>query len=151
MPSISHLFFVDDSFIFVCAIMYECSQLKICLDVYEKASEQLVNFQKSTLSFSPKTRTFLREEVKELFGVPIVLAHEVYLWLPTFTMRNKRVQFGYIRDKVMRKLQGWKENFCSLGSKEVLIKLVIHSYICYVMLCIPSTIIHEIESDCARF
>ncbi|KAL5538254.1 hypothetical protein UlMin_042243 [Ulmus minor] len=68
-------------------------------------------------------------------------------------MKNKRVQFECNRDKVTRKLQGWKDKFFSLGGKEVLIKSVIQSILTYVMSCftIPSTIIYEIESTCARF
>ncbi|KAL5544504.1 hypothetical protein UlMin_008288 [Ulmus minor] len=79
--------------------------------------------------------------------------HEMYLGLPTFSMRNKRFQFGYIRDKVVKKLQGWKEMFFSQGGKEILIKSVVQAIPTYIMSCfiIPYGIIREIESACARF
>ena len=52
IPIISHLFFADDSFFFFKANMQECQHIKECFSIYEKASGQLINFQKSSLSFS---------------------------------------------------------------------------------------------------
>ena len=49
--SVSHLFFVDYSLILFRAISHECTKLKICLDVYKKASGKLVKFEKLALSF----------------------------------------------------------------------------------------------------
>ena len=68
-------------------------------------------------------------------------------------MRNKRIQFGYIRDRVVGKLHGWKEIFFSQGGKKVLIKFVIQVIPTYVMSCfiIPDNIIKEIDAVSARF
>ncbi|KAL5573647.1 hypothetical protein UlMin_023244 [Ulmus minor] len=55
-PSISHLFFADDSLIFCKAKLSEATHLKSCLNSYAKASGQLINFDKSAFSFSPNTR-----------------------------------------------------------------------------------------------
>ncbi|KAL5571057.1 hypothetical protein UlMin_020654 [Ulmus minor] len=72
----------------------------------------------------------------------------MYLGLPTFSMRNKRIQFGYIRDRVVKKLQGWKEKFFSQGGKEVLLKAVVQAIPTYAMTCfmIPDSILKEIEA-----
>ncbi|KAL5551841.1 hypothetical protein UlMin_002017 [Ulmus minor] len=79
--------------------------------------------------------------------------HELYLGLPTFSMKNKRIQFGYIRDRVIRKLQGWKERTFSQGGKEVLLKSVVQSIPTYTMSCfiLPDSLIQDIEAACARF
>ncbi|KAL5548432.1 hypothetical protein UlMin_003663 [Ulmus minor] len=68
-------------------------------------------------------------------------------------MRNKRIQFGYIRDRVIRKLQGWKEKKNSQGGKEVIIKSIVQAIPTYAMSCfiLPDSIIKEIEAACARF
>ncbi|KAL5541596.1 hypothetical protein UlMin_009306 [Ulmus minor] len=140
-PPISHLFFADDSLIFCRARSMDC------------ASGQLVNFEKSALSFSPNTSAYVREEICSLFGISQVAGHDMYLGLPTFSMRNKRIQFGYIRDRVVKKLQGWKEKFFSHGGKEVLLKAVVQAIPTYAMTCfmIPDSILKEIEAACARF
>ncbi|KAL5576067.1 hypothetical protein UlMin_017766 [Ulmus minor] len=124
-PSISHLFFADDSLIFCKAKLSEATHLKSCLTSCAKASGQLINFDKSALSFSPNTRSNDKITICSVFGVNQVQSHELYLGLPTFSMKNKRIQFGYIRDMVIRKLQGWKKRTFSQGSKEVLLKSVV--------------------------
>ncbi|KAL5537585.1 hypothetical protein UlMin_044677 [Ulmus minor] len=133
-PSITHLFFADDSLIFCRAKRADCFQLRQCLILYEKASGQSINFDKSTLSFSPNTGEMDREEICAMFGVTQVEDHDMYLGVPTFFMRNKRLQFGYIRDRVFKKLQGWKEKNFSQGGKEVLLKAVIQAIPIYAML-----------------
>ncbi|KAL5540777.1 hypothetical protein UlMin_042390 [Ulmus minor] len=77
----------------------------------------------------------------------------MYLGFPTFSIQNKRIQFGFIRDRVMKKLQGWKDKFFSQGGKEVLLKAVVQAIPTYTMSCfsILDGIIREIESACARF
>ncbi|KAL5537594.1 hypothetical protein UlMin_044858 [Ulmus minor] len=132
-PSISHLFFADDSFIFCKAKLSEATHLKSCLNSYAKASGQLINFDKSALSFSPNTRSNDKITICSVFGVNQVHSHELYLGLPTFSMKNKMIQFGYIRDRVIRKLQGWKEQTFSQGGKEVLLKSVVQSIPTYTM------------------
>ncbi|KAL5546570.1 hypothetical protein UlMin_006257 [Ulmus minor] len=88
-----------------------------------------------------------------MFGISQVAGHDLYLGLPIFSMRIKRIQFGYIRDMIVRKLQGWNERLFSQGGKEVLIKLIIQAIPTYSMSCfiIPDSIVKEIEATCARF
>ncbi|KAL5576147.1 hypothetical protein UlMin_017846 [Ulmus minor] len=83
----------------------ECAQLRCCLLLYSKASGQLINFEKSALSFSPNTSGASKREICSLFGISQVEGHDLYLGLPTFSLRNKRLQFGYIRDWVVKKLR----------------------------------------------
>lgn len=54
-PSISHLFFADDSLVFFRATFSDCRQVQKCIHQYEKASGQLVNYDKSAITFSPST------------------------------------------------------------------------------------------------
>ncbi|KAL5577512.1 hypothetical protein UlMin_019211 [Ulmus minor] len=103
-PFITHLFFADDNLIFCMAKQAECFHLRHCLNLYEKAFGQSINFDKSALSFSPNTGEMDREEICAVFGVAQVEGYDMYLGVPTFSMRNKRLQFGYIHDGVFKKL-----------------------------------------------
>ncbi|KAL5571076.1 hypothetical protein UlMin_020673 [Ulmus minor] len=68
-------------------------------------------------------------------------------------MKNKRIQFGYIWDRVSRKLQGWKERTFSPGGKEVLLKSMVQSIPTYIMSCfiLPDSLDKDIEATCAHF
>ena len=54
-PTISHLFFADDSIIFGKASIEECINLQRLLVVYEHASRQQLNRAKTSLFFSSNT------------------------------------------------------------------------------------------------
>ncbi|KAL5556655.1 hypothetical protein UlMin_038891 [Ulmus minor] len=152
-PSISHLCFADDNLIFCRARPEECAQLRCCMLLYSKASRQFINFEKSVLYFSLNTSGASKRDICSLFGILQMEGHDLYLGLPTFSLRNKRLQFGYIRDQVVKKLRGWKKRLFSQGGKEVLLKSIIQAILTYVMSCfiIPDTIINEIEAVCAHF
>ncbi|XP_073152575.1 uncharacterized protein [Henckelia pumila] len=57
-PSISHLFFADDSLMFFRATLEYGTRVKECISCYDKASGQIINCDKSALSFSPNTNPF---------------------------------------------------------------------------------------------
>ena len=63
--------------------MHECYGVKTCLEAYEKASGQVVNFQKSTISFSANTPVDVQEEIIDFLQVPITQNHGKYLGLPS--------------------------------------------------------------------
>lgn len=50
-----------------------------------------------------------------------------YLGLPTEWGRNKTSTLDWIKERVMSKLQGWKEGLLNQAGKEVLIKAVIQA------------------------
>lgn len=54
-PIVTHLFFVDDCYLFFRATVQKAESIKECLVLYEKASRQQVNFQKSVIFFSRNT------------------------------------------------------------------------------------------------
>ena len=50
--------------------------------------------------------------------------HGKYLGLPSVIRKSKIQVFAKIKEKVAKKLSGWKEKMLSLGGKEILIKVV---------------------------
>ncbi|XP_073153896.1 uncharacterized protein [Henckelia pumila] len=152
-PPVSHLFFADDSLIFFRVSLEESIRVKECLTAYERALGQIVNFEKSTLSFSQNTNPNLIEMVKVLFSILVVQRHNLYLGLPTISLKSKRAQFRYLVERVIRKIQGWENKSFSTGAREVMIKAVLQSIPTYAMQCfrIPSTVCEDIERECANF
>ncbi|XP_021775172.1 uncharacterized protein LOC110739026 [Chenopodium quinoa] len=110
-PLVSHLFFADDSIIFSKANPEEVSTIRGVLKVYEEASGQMVNFDKTTVSFSKGVSGARRSELANLMGVKEVDVHDKYLGLPTVIGRSKRVLTKGIREKLWKRLQGWKGVF----------------------------------------
>ncbi|KAG6522532.1 hypothetical protein ZIOFF_019672 [Zingiber officinale] len=71
-PPISHLFFADDNLIFFKAKVQDSSKIRDFLKKYEITSGQLINFEKSALSFSPNASTVPIEAIKMIFTTPVV-------------------------------------------------------------------------------
>ena len=111
-PSLSHLFFADDSLIFCKATLRECDALQKILKV------------------TPKE---IRDEIKLRFGAQVNRQHEKYLGLPSLVGRNKKNTFKEIKEKFAKKLAGWKEKLLSEAGKEVLIKAVTQAIPTYSM------------------
>lgn len=80
-------------------------------------------------------------------------SHELYIGAPSFSLRSKRVRFGYLKEKMLRKVDSWSHKQFSKGGKEVLIKAVLQAIPTYAMSCfrIPTSLCVEMEAVCARF
>lgn len=80
-PAISHLFFADDSLLFFKACQSEALVVRNHLELYEKASGQMVNFDKFVITFSPNTNNNMKLALGTYFSIPVVNCHQQYLGL----------------------------------------------------------------------
>lgn len=117
------------------------------LNKYEKLSGQSVNFQKSGVFFSTNVSHPKRNELPAILEVSNDLSTSKYLGLPSLVGRSKKRVFGFVKDKVWRKIQGWKSKPILCAGKSVLIKNVAHSIPSYCMSCflLPETLYQQIE------
>ena len=152
-PTLSHLFFTDDSLIFCKATLNDCDSLQRVLKVYEDALGQQLNRAKTSLFFSNNTNRSIKEEIKSRFAAQIIKQHEKYLGLPSLVGNNKRNTFNAVKEKLAKKLTRWKEKLLSKAGNEVLIKAVAWAIPTYIMSCfkIPNALYDELTSMVRNF
>ena len=80
---------------------------------------------KTTIFFNKCTSEAIRDHVKLALGVLEIKQYEQYLELPSLIGINKKVSFNYIKERVWKKIQGWKDKLLSQARQEVLIKVVV--------------------------
>lgn len=90
-PPISHLLFADDCYLFFRATGPEASTMKAILKRYEKISGHAINFNKSSVVFSPNTTEQNRSLVCETLDVREVSVPGKYLGVPMTVGKNKNM------------------------------------------------------------
>ena len=150
---VTHLFFANDSLLFCKATNQECHKLIEILGLYEVASGQKVNAEKFSVFFSHNTPQEKRCEVLNILGPMQDIRHSKYLGLPSIIGRSKTEVFAKMKEKVGRKLAGWKGKLLSIGGKEILIKAVTQMVLTYTMSCflIPKGLCEEIKGMIRKF
>nr|XP_027075819.1 uncharacterized protein LOC113699652 [Coffea arabica] len=152
-PTISHIFFAYDSLLCCQATKQEARKVKSILKKYGKALGQVVNFDKSAIFYSKNTTNQRKKEVKEELDNMKEARNGIYLGLPMAIGRSKTQVFGFVKRKINKKLQGWKQKLLSQWGKEILIKSVIMAMPTYVMACfsLPRGLCRQITAKIARF
>ncbi|XP_074301425.1 uncharacterized protein LOC141632812 [Silene latifolia] len=152
-PLVSHLLFAEDSIFFTRARIEEADATNSILRRYEDASGQLVSLAKTTVSFSKGIPLQKRSNLATRLGIVEVQEQERYLGLPTVVGKLKKVLTDILRDKLSKRLSGWRGKILSRAGKEVLIKAVTNSLPTYVMSIfkIPVNFCDELKSLISRF
>ncbi|XP_019100835.1 PREDICTED: uncharacterized protein LOC109132853 [Camelina sativa] len=91
---------------------------------YGKASGQEVNMDKSSIMFGKKVPSEVKEKVKSVIGISKEGGLGSYLGIPESLGGSKAQVFGYVRDRLNDRVNGWNAKFLSKGGKEVLLKSV---------------------------
>ncbi|KAL8115005.1 hypothetical protein AgCh_021723 [Apium graveolens] len=121
-PSITHLLFADDCYLFFKAKQTEAQNMWSILQKYEKISGQMINFGKSDIVFSPNTCDMERTRICVILGVNEKERPGKYLGMPMYVGRSKKEVFGFISDKIQSKLQAWSNKDLSKAGKLTLVK-----------------------------
>ncbi|KAK6160457.1 hypothetical protein DH2020_003838 [Rehmannia glutinosa] len=99
-PIILHLCFTDDTILFGNATLDEARHLKFAIDLFERASGQQINYDKSGIHFSPNTYPVVFQQIVGILSIPVVSSHDKYLGLPLVIGKNKWEDFSSIQDRV---------------------------------------------------
>ena len=152
-PSINHLLFADDSLLLLKTDTGSASQLQHILSLYEDCSGQTINKDKSSVMFSKNANANDKQHLMSVLELSVEARNEKYLGLPVYMGKSKEKTFAYLKDKVWRRVQGWKEKLLSKAGKEVLIKAVAQAIPSYAMSCfdLTKTLCDDISKMICRF
>jgi len=146
-PTISHLLFADDCFLFFRADDNEAQVMKNILHTYELASGQTISLPKSEVFFSIVVPSTLKDTITNILGVRAVMGTSKYLRLPSMVGRSKEVAFGFIKDRIWHKINSWSSKCLSKAGREVMIKSVLQSIPSHIMsiFLLPNKLVNAIE------
>nr|XP_027082466.1 uncharacterized protein LOC113704793 [Coffea arabica] len=153
VPTITHLFFTDDSLVFCKAKVQEAGKLMKVLKVYEEAMGQLINLEKSSVFFSKNTDQIVRNEFCQAVRSIQQVGQGKYLGLPMIITRSKKQVFGFIKNSIDKKLQDWKNKLLSQARNEIMLKAVALAMLTYTMSCfrLHTQLCREINSKMADY
>ncbi|XP_071926080.1 uncharacterized protein [Coffea arabica] len=105
----------DESLLCCKASKQEAQEIKEIIQLYGKATGQVVNFEKSAMFFTRNTPRMLRGEISEVLDNMREAQSGKYLGLPMTFGRAKNQVFGYLNSKISSKLQG----LCKASSAKI--------------------------------
>ena len=105
------------------------------LSLYEQASGQKFNQEKTNIFFSKAVNEETKAVISNFLLVLEVKEYEKYLGLPAVVGRNRKMCLNFIKERVWSKLQGWKEKLLSQVGRETLLKSVVQAIPTFAMGC----------------
>lgn len=113
----------------------ECEEIMKCLLRYEQISGQVINVDKSAITFGAKVDQQTKEWIKTRSGINTEGGTGKYLGLPECLSGSKKDLFGFIKEKLHSRMTGWYAKTLSQGGKEILLKSIAMALPVYAMTC----------------
>jgi hypothetical protein len=85
--------------------------------------------------FSKNTKNGAKARMLNAFGINGETRNERYLGLPVYVGRSKTKIFGYLKDRMWSKVQGWIEKWLTKMGKEILVKACAQAIPIFAMSC----------------
>ncbi|KAH9319158.1 hypothetical protein KI387_020927 [Taxus chinensis] len=151
-PSATHSQFADDTLLLSLASVIEARAIMDNLSLYQSASQQTVNFNKSSISFI-NTPPRSQRKIADIFGCIIVDLPASYLGIPLFQGRQSKNLWNPVIERYQKKLAAWKGALLSQASKLQLVKATLQNLPTYFMslLKIPSSVREVVEKIQRKF
>ena len=108
----------------------------LILHKYERATGQVINLAKSSLTFNKNIDHVLKEQIQTTLGILSEGGAGTYLGLPECFSGSKVQLLNYIQDKMKGRMCSWYTKFLSQAGKEIILKSValamsIHAMSCF--------------------
>lgn len=148
-----HIFFLQMIVLFSAKLRLNNVTLQQVLKVYKQTPSQQLNRVKASLYLSSNTTKEIQDDRKVILRAQVIKQHEKYLGLPSLVGKNKKNTFKEIKEKLAKKLVGWKERLLPKARKEISIKVVAQAIPTYSMSCfkILDTLCDEMTSLIRNF
>lgn len=152
-PSIHHLLFAEDSLFICMAEEIQCREFKKIMSIYEAATGQTINLDKSAITFGENVDIQIKESIQQYLGILKKGGTGNYLGLPECFSGSKVEMLAYIKENIKSRISGWFARTLSLGGKEILLKFVVRAMPIYAMSCfkLPKTTCFSLSSAMADF
>ena len=124
---VSHLLFVNDSFVSFKVNIDEGIEVGTTLKEYERVSDQVVNYDKLEICFGRDVEDIGDEAMDVMLGVTKTKCHESYLGIATVVGCKKKDTFEFVRQKVWSKVKSWNGKVFYMAGREILIKGVLQA------------------------
>jgi hypothetical protein len=93
----------------------------------------MVSVAKSSIFFSPNTNALSRAEICETLHINTEALSYKYLGLPALVGADRSDCFGHSIEKIIQRINGWKEKLLSIDGNEILLKAVAQAILVFAM------------------
>jgi hypothetical protein len=84
----------------------------------------MVSLGKSSIFFSPNTNALIKSEICVVLHIDTEALSDKYLGLPVIVVADRSDCFLHFVERIIQRINGWKEKLLSIGGKEILLKAV---------------------------
>ncbi|KAL9685328.1 hypothetical protein QQ045_022776 [Rhodiola kirilowii] len=150
--NLSHIMFADDLILFSSGRNSAVEAIKKVLDKFLSCSGLAINLQKSNL-FTGGMNAAKVEWVETVLGTKVSPLPVRYLGLPLSARSLSRKDCDTLIEKITQRLSCWSNKFLSRAGRRVLVSSTLQTMAFFwARVCIlPKTVIHAVNSNCARF
>ncbi|KAL0438744.1 UNVERIFIED_CONTAM: putative mitochondrial protein [Sesamum latifolium] len=118
VTTVSYSFMLTDNTLVFCeATEAQIGTIRLILNDYERASGQVINFQKSSMVVGGHMPELRKTQLADILGVSLVPRHDRYLGLPARGGRSRGALFQGIRDWIWDRITGWNSKLLSQAGK----------------------------------
>lgn len=128
---ITHLLYADD--LLLASREINANAMVKCLNYFCVWFSQQVNTDQSSIMFSKNTKPVAQRTIKMIFGFKEMRGEGEYLGNFLIFGKNKERSFGKLKERLSRRLEGWRSQLLSKAEKATLIRSMAQAIPVYTM------------------